>query len=215
MKLLELEDAEIYFYPEKGMLDCNTYLIRRDKATLIDPGSMQTVEGLISDLERDGVDLEEIECIVNTHLHLDHCLADDYFRQASGARVLFHPLQKKFYHVVVGEVAGFFGFSAPQVEEDGILNELENVEIFATPGHSPDSICFFVEGCMICGDLVFEESVGRVDMPGGDSGQLKESIGRIAKMDIENLLPGHMGVLKGRENVKRNFERVKALLSWL
>ncbi|MBM3132354.1 MAG: MBL fold metallo-hydrolase, partial [Chloroflexi bacterium] len=102
---------------------------------------------------------------------------------------------------------------------DGNLNtgKLE-FEILHAPGHSPDSICFYCkpEGVMICGDVVFEGNTGRVDFPGGSGKQLKESIEGLARLDIEYLLPGHMGIVKGREKVKRNFEFVrKNVFPWL
>jgi glyoxylase-like metal-dependent hydrolase (beta-lactamase superfamily II) len=215
VKLLDLEGGDIYFYPERGMLDCNTYLIEGDMAVLVDPGSMQTADALIQDMKRDEIDLKGIDHIVNTHLHLDHCLADGYLRELSGAELLFHPLQKRFYHVVVEEVSEFFGISPPRIVEDGTLDKLKGVEILETPGHSPDSISFLVGGCILCGDVIFKESVGRVDLPGGDGDLLKRSIDNMSKMDIERLLPGHMGLVQGREEVKRNFSDIKAILSWL
>ena len=215
MKLLESEGMEVYTYPENGMLDCNTYIVKGEETALIDPGSIQTADALAKEIQRDGIDPNDIGCIVNTHLHLDHCMADDYFRELSGAEVLLHPLQKRYYSVVVDDVARFFGFQAPRIEEDGILAQLKNVEIISTPGHSPDSICFLVAGCAICGDVIFKESVGRVDLPGGDGGQLRGSIKEIEKFDIHDLLPGHMGVVRGAEGVRKNFRDVGSILSWL
>ena len=59
-------------------------------------------------------------------------------------------------------------------------------------------------------------NTGRVDLPGGQADDLKKSIDTLAKLDIEYLLPGHMGVVAGAENVKQNFEFIKKnVFQWL
>lgn len=69
---------------------------------------------------------------------------------------------------------------------------------------------------LICGDVVFNQNTGRVDLPGGRGEDLKHSIEELAKLDIEYLLPGHMGIVQGAQKVKDNFEFVrKYVFSWL
>jgi len=69
---------------------------------------------------------------------------------------------------------------------------------------------------MISGDVVFAGNTGRVDFPGGSGAQLKESIEGLSKLDIEYLLPGHMGIVSGKDNVQKNFEFVrKNVFPWL
>jgi hydroxyacylglutathione hydrolase len=62
---------------------------------------------------------------------------------------------------------------------------------------------------LVCGDLIFEQSVGRVDFPGGDGNSLIESIRKMSQLDVEILLPGHMNIITGARNVKRNFEHIE------
>ena len=62
---------------------------------------------------------------------------------------------------------------------------------------------------MICGDVVFAGNTGRVDFPGGGGAQLKESIENISTLDIEYLLPGHMGIVAGKDKVEKNFDFVR------
>jgi glyoxylase-like metal-dependent hydrolase (beta-lactamase superfamily II) len=69
MKLLK----NLYFYPEKGMMDCNTYVIKDKLSVLIDPGLNQFLPELLRDLQGDGIDPKTINIIMNTHLHGDHC----------------------------------------------------------------------------------------------------------------------------------------------
>jgi len=59
------------------------------------------------------------------------------------------------------------------------------------------------------GDVIFEQGVGRTDLPGGNGEQLKKSIGRLSSLDLELLLPGHGDIIRGRENIDRNFSLVE------
>ena len=91
-------------------------------------------------------------------------------------------------------------------------------EFIHAPGHSPDSICFYCrrEEFLICGDVIFDKNTGRVDLPGGNADELKRSIKGLSSLKIKYLLPGHMGIVNGAEEVKGNFEFVtKHVLGWL
>jgi len=214
----------LYFYPEKGMLDCNTYVIRDDLTIIIDPGSLEFLSALIQDLHRDGIKPEDIDIITNTHLHVDHCWADEAFKEFSGAEIIIHPLQKKFYHVTFIEISKFFGLRPVAFKEDRFLdsNKLDagdtEIELIHSPGHSLDSICFYCrkEKILICGDVIFSENTGRVDLPGGSGTELRKSIEELSKLEIGYLLPGHMDIVTGAEKVKDNFDFVKKhILGWL
>ena len=214
----------LYFYPENGMLDCNTYVIKDDVSIIIDPGFNQFLPKLLQDLQKDGIAPKDIAIITNTHLHGDHYWGNEKFRETSGAKILSHPLHQKFRDVNIIEGAKFFGIPAVDFKEDGYLddNKLNSghmeFELIHSPGHSPDSICFYCkkEKALICGDVIFAQNTGRVDLPGGSGEQLKQSIENLSQLEIEYLLPGHMGIVTGEENVKKNFEFVKKyVFSWL
>ena len=66
---MKLTDT-LYFYPERGMLDCNTYVIKDDISVIIDPGSLQALPQLAGDLLKDGIDPKDINIITNTHLQV-------------------------------------------------------------------------------------------------------------------------------------------------
>jgi glyoxylase-like metal-dependent hydrolase (beta-lactamase superfamily II) len=214
----------LYFYPEKGMMDCNTYVIKDDLSIIIDPGLTQFLPELVQDLRRDGIDPKEINIITNTHLHGDHCWADEAFKKVSGAKILPHPLQKDFWEATVIQTSRFFGVPAVEFTEDELLDydklnagEMQ-FELIPSPGHSPDSICFYCqsEKILICGDVIFNQNTGRVDLPGGSADELRQSIEKLSQLEIEYLLPGHMDILVGREKVKLNFEFIKKnVLSYL
>lgn len=212
MKLTE----NLYYYPEAGSLDCNTYLIQDETTILIDPGNDSLVDQLTKDIEADGLEVENIDLIVNTHLHLDHCLADESLRAISKARIGLHEIQKKHKETALGEVSEFFGITPPKLEEDlELANQIDTgkleISILPTPGHSPDHICFHCkqDGFLICGDLIFIESTGRVDLPGGNKTRIRESIMQMEKLPYELLTPGHMNIIRGREQINKNFDYIR------
>ena len=103
---------------------------------------------------------------------------------------------------------------------DGSKLDAGDIELkfIHAPGHSPDSICFYCRKSkmLICGDVIFDQSTGRVDLPGGDGTELKQSIEALSKLEIECLLPGHMGILTSAEKIKDNFEFVRQnVFGWL
>lgn len=213
----------LYFYPEQGVLDCNTYVIQGDPTIIIDPGSTQFLTALMPDLHKDGIEAKDIDIIVNTHLHGDHCWANEAVKQLSGAKILSHSLQKKFYQVTVIETAKFFGLPPVEFVTDSYIdNKLDTgdikFELIPSPGHSPDSICFYSkkEKILICGDVIFAENTGRVDLPGGNADELKHSIEELSRLEIGYLLPGHMDIVTSAEEVTSNFDFIKRnVLGWL
>ena len=214
----------LYFYPENGILDCNTYVIKGDPSIIIDPGLTEYLPNLTSSFLRDGINPKDIDIIINTHLHADHCWGNAAFKEISGARILLLPVQKKFYDTAVIQTSEFFGIPSVQFKEDGYLdnNKLDigdmELEFIHSPGHSPDSTSFYCkeEKFLICGDVIFSQNTGRVDLPGGNADQLKQSIEKLSQLDVEYLLPGHMNIVTGAEKVNSNFEFVKKnVLRWL
>jgi len=220
MKLAE----GLYIYPERGFPDCNVYVIGDERLAVVDPGGLGALSLRLREMEADGLEVARIELILHTHLHLDHYGANRALRDRTGARILLHPLQRLHRRTSVVEVARFFGLRPVEFEDDGDLPEEElslggrRLRLLPVPGHSPDSIAIWCEeeGWMICGDLLFQGSTGRVDLPGGSPSQLKASIERVAELPLELLLPGHLGVLRGRSEIQRNFDFVRRyVFPWL
>ena len=199
------------------MLDANTYIIKDHINIIVDVGSSQFLQNLIADMKKDGIKPADINFIINTHLHLDHYMANEGFKKLSGARILAHPLQKKYYDLNVIKATQAFGIQPQEYNEDGLIDNSEfgkgrlKLEIITTPGHSSDGICVYspMEKFLICGDLIFNENIGRVDLPGGNAEQLKQSIDIVSNLDVEYLLPGHMDIIKGAVAVKENFRFIK------
>ena len=125
----------------------------------------------------------KIEALIHTHAHLDHILAAGHIHEQTGARIC---LQKsdKFLWDMVETQCEMFGvpytpLPPPQhwLEHDESLSCGSGVCIH-TPGHTPGSMSFYFDqaNLLIAGDTLFLGSVGRTDLPGGDTGQLVESI---------------------------------------
>lgn len=214
----------LYFYPEQGIFDSNTYVIKGNPSIVIDPGATMFLPTLIDSLHKDGINPKSIDIIANTHLHGDHCGANEAFKQLSGARITLHSIQKKFYNLVVVEGARFFGLPPAEFKEDACLDSDRlsagdtEFELIHSPGHSPDCVCFYCrqEKILICGDVIFDGNTGRVDLPDGSADELKESIKRLSHLEVEYLLPGHMGIVTGIKNVEHNFDFIKEnILRWL
>ena len=93
-----------------------------------------------------------------------------------------------------------------------------SIEVLLTPGHSPGSICLYLEEqkILVSGDVVFAGSVGRTDFPGGSPSLLRQSVDRLSQLDVEYLVPGHsteMGnILVGKEKVNHNFYTIKMFI---
>ena len=116
---------------------------------------------------------------------------------------------------------GMMGMEMPVIRTDFFLKEgelflgKERFEVFEAPSHSPGSICLFwpSKKLLITGDVIFSMGVGRTDFPGGDGKRLKESIDRLADLDVETILPGHGDIIAGKERVHRNFQYIRETFS--
>jgi hydroxyacylglutathione hydrolase len=181
----------------------NTYIFRRDgsdRALIVDPG--EEAEKLLAAIDGLGVTLDGI---LLTHTHFDHVGAVAPVAKATGAEV-WVPKAEKF---VLADIMSFvpwpgFGpfesYDAEHTLEGGERLELAGFEIdvLFTPGHSPGHVTFSIsdETAVFSGDVLFQGSVGRTDLPGGDWGTLLESIrGLVEGLPPETrVYPGHMGI---------------------
>ncbi|MFC2047377.1 MBL fold metallo-hydrolase [Chloroflexota bacterium] len=152
----------LYFYPEKGMLDCNTYVIKDNLRIFIDPGAVQFLPVLIQGLQKDGIEPEAIDIINNSHLYVDHYWANEDLNGLSRAKILSNRLHKKFYDINVFETSINFGLPPVEFKEDVYLDRSKldigdtKLEMIHALGHYPDSICFNCrqKEFLICGDVI-------------------------------------------------------------
>ncbi len=216
----------IYSYPWTNMWEnnCNSYILKKNATTvLVDPGLKRYVPALLISAKQDGISEDDISLVINTHAHPDHLDGNAHFLERN-IKVALSEEEAKFLRATGKEFFSMFGLAQPagQIDislQEGVftIDDLE-LEILLTPGHSPGSICVYwpEKKALISGDVIFAESVGRTDFPGGSSELLKQSIERLATLDVEYLLPGHNEIVTGKNEVRRNFEFIKrAFFSYL
>ena len=164
----------------------NTYVLYNNdgKAIIIDPGcyfpnEQETLKDFLTDNSLTPVYL------LNTHCHLDHVFGNKWVHENYGLEPHLHPNEEAMLALapVSGERWGlpFQNYTGPlHFLNDGdtvLLGETE-IQVILAPGHSPGSICFYIpsQGDLIGGDVLFRGSIGRTDLPGGDSETLLNSI---------------------------------------
>ncbi|WP_121353771.1 MBL fold metallo-hydrolase [Flavisolibacter nicotianae] len=164
----------------------NTYVLYNEKGDccIIDPGCYfaseeQALKGFI---EQNGL---KPVLLLNTHCHLDHIFGNKFIHRTYGLHLHIHPNEKQ---VLDRGPASGQAWQLPFDNYDGELVFIEEgqtirigddeLQVLFTPGHSPGSVSFYDREAkfVISGDVLFQGSVGRTDLPGGDFGILEESI---------------------------------------
>ena len=204
-----------YFYESDGW-GSNSILIAGEPLTLVDTGTWG-LEQLEAMLREDGFKLKDIGLIVHTHCHPDHVGMDAEIKKLAGAKILIH--KKEAALLKVNTMLSVLPFMPKRFEVDGYLGdrlELGDVtlEVIHTPGHTPGSVCFYdrQRKLLISGDTLFPNGVGRCDLPGGNYRRLMESLKKLISLDIEYLLPGHMGCLTSKHAVEDSLQVVRELI---
>jgi hydroxyacylglutathione hydrolase len=181
----------------------NTYIFRRDdsqKALVVDPGEEAPL--LLGAIDSLGL---EVEAILLTHTHFDHVGAVAPVARETGAPVYCPELEVPVLADIMSFVPwpGFGPYESWDAEETvsgGERLELAGFEIdvLFTPGHSPGHVTYSIrdEAALFSGDVLFQGSVGRVDLPGGDWPTLAESLRSLVEghPPETTVYPGHMGI---------------------
>lgn len=214
----------IYSYVWRGTFEnnCNSFYFAEPLNILFDPGLRNYTDLLLENMKKDGIDTSQIKYLVNSHCHPDHFEGTLNFT-GSDVKLCMNSEEIKFFNQEGPRFFEMFNMPFPRVNFDVILDEgpwmvgETELQVYHTPGHSPGSVCVYwpEKKALVCGDLVFDNSFGRVDFPGGSGELLKKSIEKISQLDIEILLPGHMGIITGKENVQRNFQMIKQYFSFI
>jgi hydroxyacylglutathione hydrolase len=198
-----------------GMVAENCFLFRRDeadRAVIVDPGD--EAPKLLGAIEALGVTLD---AVLLTHTHFDHVGAVAPLAKATGAEVWVPEIEKPVLADINSFVPwpGFGPFESWEAEHTlrgGEKLELGGFEIdvIFTPGHSPGHVSFSIpdEAALFSGDVLFQGSVGRTDLPGGDWATLLESIRTLVETlpPETTVYPGHMGITNlGAERASNPF----------
>jgi hydroxyacylglutathione hydrolase len=200
-----------------GPVQENCFIVRpqgSDRAVIVDPGDEP--ERLLGAIESLGVG---IDAILLTHTHFDHVGAVAPVARATGAPVYCPELETVVLSNIMDYVpwpgfGPFESYDADHTLSGGERLELAgmDIDVIFTPGHSPGHVTYAIPAgaALLSGDVLFQGSVGRVDLPGGDWPTLLQSIDSLiaAYPDETTVYPGHMGVTTlGRERATNPFLR--------
>ncbi len=199
LKIVNMNIKTFRFNP----IQVNTYVLSDEtgEGIIIDPGNCNVGEDeqLREYIAKSGI---KIKFLVNTHPHIDHIAGNPWCVSEYHIPVYMHegglPIYKRAYAYAIA-----FGMSVDEMPEPSVfLEEGDEVKfgntslsVFYTPGHCEGSICLYSknEKVIFTGDLIFELSVGRSDLPTGNEAVLQESIReKILTLDDDVvILSGH------------------------
>ncbi len=164
----------------------NTYILYNEfnDCIIIDPGCYfeEEKENLATFIEQNNL---QPKLLLNTHCHLDHVFGNKFVAEKYGLVLHLHekelpvlqfaPTSGLMYNMPFDNYSGEFVFLQPGQKINLAEDELD---ILFTPGHSPASVSFYnkADGFVISGDVLFQQSIGRTDLPGGNFDTLIESI---------------------------------------
>jgi glyoxylase-like metal-dependent hydrolase (beta-lactamase superfamily II) len=184
-----------------GALQSNCYLVADSEtreAVVIDPGDESTI--ILEQIDQNNL---IIQAILLTHAHFDHIMAVRPVRDALNIPIYMHQDDAYIYDHVETLAAHFGIMAEPPVPVDRYFEENDTIDfgsisisVISTPGHSPGGVSFLITGApshVFSGDTLFSGSIGRTDLPGGDSNLLLQSIHEklIVLDDTTIVYPGH------------------------
>ena len=183
-----------------GPFECNCTILAcgdTKDAVVIDPGGeVARIAEIIAQYDL------AVRAIVHTHAHLDHIYCTRDVREAHGGTICLHRGDAFLYDGFATQAA-MFGWQVRETSPverwiehgDVIAFGKRELAVIHTPGHTPGSVCFELGGerLLFAGDTLFRGSIGRTDLPGGDSKQIARSIQeRLYTRDLDTIVvPGH------------------------
>ena len=165
---------------EFNMFPVNCYILSDEtkEAVIIDAGCFYEEEkqALKKYIDDNGLNVKHL---LNTHLHLDHIFGNPFLLKEYGLKAEANQADE-FWLNQADAQARMFGFQLPEYVCDGDVITFGNTKLEAihVPGHSPGSIVYYCkeENCLFSGDVLFQGSIGRADLTGGNFDELREHI---------------------------------------
>lgn len=180
-----------------GELETNCYIVSTvtKKALIIDPAD--EAEKILSLVQEEQL---QVSAVVLTHAHFDHMLAAEVVCSAVNAPLYVGRGDADAMTNPVRNLSRLFDPSCSlSVPDFMCLSEQDAIEmgelvftVFETPGHTPGCICLQCEDCLFSGDTLFEDSIGRLDFPGGNTADMLASLRRLVQLPADTrVFPGH------------------------
>jgi glyoxylase-like metal-dependent hydrolase (beta-lactamase superfamily II) len=184
-------------------LEENTFVLYDEtkECVIVDPGCYDQAERyelsqFISDNELN------VKLLLNTHCHVDHVLGNYFVKEKYKVKLLINPIEVALLKAVEAYAPSYGIYQYQPTTADGFLNEgdvvsfgNQSLKVLFVPGHSPGHIAFFHEASevLIGGDVLFYNSIGRTDLPGGNHETLINSIHQklFTLPDTTTVFPGH------------------------
>jgi len=188
---------------QTGSLECNTIFLYNKytkKGIIIDPG--EDLDIILKKINEDNIDYK---ILLHTHAHLDHIGISSNLKKTLNIPIYLHIDDKELYKNLPLQALMMGRNISPPSEADYYFNDKDKIEIdgisldiIHTPGHSQGSSCFMLkqenqEDILFSGDTLFNGSIGRTDLPGGDGKQIINSI-KMKLFTLDNntkVIPGH------------------------
>ncbi len=174
----------------------NCYGIVTDTAAVvIDPGTFNL--DIVNFLKQNS---DKARLILITHAHYDHIGGAKRLRDETGVKIAIGKNDEFALSDASFNLSAVFGTPIPCFNADYTIEDEEEftvgditVKAFETPGHTRGGMCYAVNDCLFSGDMLFYETVGRVDLPGGNACDMKQSLDRIMWLfdDSVKVYPGH------------------------
>lgn len=196
----------------------NTYVVYDEtkEAIVIDPGCYEQAE---KDELTDFIEANELKVVklINTHCHIDHVFGNVFIKKKYGVSLTIHKEDEATLKSVevYAPAYGFQNFENTQAEEffeegDQVKFGNSTLDVLFTPGHAPGHVVLVNQEQNICigGDVLFDGSIGRTDLPGGDFDTLIKSIHeKVFSLNDDTVVyPGHGGTTTvGKEKVSNPF----------
>lgn len=181
-----------------GAIMENTYILGSEETSecvIIDPGG--EAERILGEVESMGL---TVKTILNTHGHGDHNGAVAAVKESTGATYGIHERDLDLLKNSVQWLAQMIPDVRPPPEPDWYVKNDDLIEVgdvklrvIETPGHTPGGVCYYGDGVLFTGDTLFQGSIGRFDMPGGDGRLLLHGIlTRLMVLPVDTkVYPGH------------------------